>query len=236
MMPGEKKRQERSKPHTMNGENKGDIKPNTVGESCLDPSWVKSNVNPLSETRGDSRAQLGVWRYSETVTCVRCLGFVILSEIPPSLAFPCLELHMEVFRGKMMKCQEFSLMYYRKKEKEEEGMGRCKCGEMLIIVEPGDGVYLQLKTFSIYIKKQTRKGLGNASVLVSKWYVTLCEAHNYTSEFSVKESECGVGQDQMVTLTLPLVNWVIFKKNYIYLFLAVLGSSFPSSCSNRRLL
>ena len=69
---------------------------------------------------------------------------------------------------------------------------------------------------------------------MSKWYVTLCEAHNYTSEFSVKDSECGVGQDQMVTLTQLLANWVIFKKkkkNSIYLFLAVLGlhcrSSFP---------
>ena len=64
--------------------------------------------------------------------------------------------------------------------------------------------------------------------------MTLCEAHNYTSEFSVKDSECGVGQDQMVTLTQLLANWVIFKKkkkNSIYLFLAVLGlhcrSSFP---------
>lgn len=48
-------------------------------------------------------------------------------------------------------------------------MGRCKCGEMLIIVEPGGWEFtVQLKTFSIYIKKQTRKGLGNASVLVSK--------------------------------------------------------------------
>ena len=55
--------------------------------------------------------------------------------------------------------------------------------------------------------------------------MTLCEARNYPSEFSVKESECGVGQDQMVTLTLPLANWVIFKKKKksICLFLAALG-------------
>ena len=49
--------------------------------------------------------------------------------------------------------------------------------------------------------------------------MTLCEAHNYTSEFSVKDSECGVGQDQMVTLTQLLANWVIFKKKKKILFI-----------------
>ena len=42
--------------------------------------------------------------------------------------------------------------------KEEEGMGRCKCGEMLIIVEPGGWEFtVQLKTFSIYIKSKPEK-------------------------------------------------------------------------------
>ena len=40
-------------------------------------------------------------------------------------------------------------------------MGRCKCGEMLIIVEPrGWEFTVQLKTFSIYIKKANQKRSG----------------------------------------------------------------------------
>lgn len=40
-------------------------------------------------------------------------------------------------------------------------MGRCKCEEMLIIVEPGGWEFtVQLKTFSIYIKKANQKRSG----------------------------------------------------------------------------
>lgn len=37
-------------------------------------------------------------------------------------------------------------------------MGRCKCGEMLIIVEPGGWeLTVQLKTFSVYKKSKPEK-------------------------------------------------------------------------------
>lgn len=96
----------------------------------------------FSETRGDIRVQLAVWRYSETVTCVRCLvSWFCQKSLLPSPS-PCLELHMEVFRGKMMKCQEFSLMYCRKKREKRKEWGDVSVRKCWSLLNPGDGSLL----------------------------------------------------------------------------------------------
>ena len=122
---------------------KGDIKPNTVDESCLDPSWDKSNVKQHF-LRHKETFEFN-WVFGDVQKVWPVLGVWFRDSVSPSFPRlpPCLELHMEVFRGKMMKCQEFSLMYCRKKkEREEEEWGDVSVGKCWSLLNPGDGSLL----------------------------------------------------------------------------------------------
>ena len=93
-------------------------------EETVELSWVSGDIQKLWPV-------LGVWFRDS----VRNPSF-------PRLP-PCLELHMEVFRGKMMKCQEFSLMYYRKKKrKKRKEWGDVSVGKCWSLLNPGDGSLL----------------------------------------------------------------------------------------------